>query len=879
MITQCSGTEPQLERTTFSTSREMEFISTKELTRATGCGPERWPLFIIKELIDNALDACEEASVAPEITLKVDKQSISIQDNAVGISAETVARIIDYSTRTSSREAYVSPSRGAQGHALPCILAMPFALDGKTGRTDIASLGRRHKIAFGVDTVRQRPQVAVQSRRAKDVKNGTLVKLWWPQQACSLENKTDEILQLAAAFAVLNPHLTLEAQCFNCRRRFEATESHWRKWRPSDPTCAAWYSPEDFNRLVAGYIAHDQDRNGDRPVRQFIGEFRGLAGSAKQKRVLDATELARTNFSALANSDGLRHDVTARLLESMQTESKPVKPAALGIIGKEHVRRWCEGRGADMDTFEYRKIAGIDGDGLPFVVEGVFVWMPNGECRELVLGINFSAALENPFRTNLEDIFFKARVHDEFEPVMVMLHLATPRPRHVDRAKSGLALDEVKADAVKSVLQRVTKRWTKQRLAEEREDEREERRREALQSKRPAGLNIKEAAERVLPDAYAKTSGPDNLPVKTRQLYYAARGPILELTGRTKLGQQYFSQQIVREYLEEHPESTAKWDIVYDARGTFYEPHTDEAIAVGTLEIRNYLGRVMEHKVKSLDDFQLEAKFPTLGPRHRYSGLLFVEKEGFNELFRATQLAERFDLAYVSTKGLSVGACRLLADVLCGLFDIPLLVMRDFDKAGFSIIGTFRRDTRAYKFQNKIEVIDLGLRLEDVEEWGLESERVCYGRSKKTKKPIDPAPNLRENGATEEEIEFLRGEWTVSGFEGRRVELNAFTSPDLLAWLEGKLEKHGIKKVVPEEDTLDLASAYRRFLQVAYANERLPKLMRAAGRRAAKADLPAHLALDLDDRLAEHPEKPWDAVLAEMAREAAAKKGKNGGGD
>jgi DNA topoisomerase VI subunit B len=53
-----------LSRTTFSTSRLLEFCSQKELTAQTGHEPNDWPLVILKELIDNALDAAEEAGNA-----------------------------------------------------------------------------------------------------------------------------------------------------------------------------------------------------------------------------------------------------------------------------------------------------------------------------------------------------------------------------------------------------------------------------------------------------------------------------------------------------------------------------------------------------------------------------------------------------------------------------------------------------------------------------------------------------------------------------------------------------------------------------------------------------------------------------------------------
>jgi hypothetical protein len=63
-------------------------------------------LVVLKELADNALDACEEADIAPMILIAVNGNSITIVDNGPGIPAKTIDGILDYSVRVSSREAY-----------------------------------------------------------------------------------------------------------------------------------------------------------------------------------------------------------------------------------------------------------------------------------------------------------------------------------------------------------------------------------------------------------------------------------------------------------------------------------------------------------------------------------------------------------------------------------------------------------------------------------------------------------------------------------------------------------------------------------------------------------------------------------------------------
>jgi hypothetical protein len=151
--------ESKLTRVAFRVSRLMEFCTQRELQNQTGHAVYDWPLVVLKELMDNALDACEEAEIAPVIEITVGDGSIIIQDNGGGIATDTIKSILDYSIRVSSREAYVSPTRGAQGNALKTILAMGYVLDRErvgsdtdaVGVTTIETRGVEHRIEFRVD--------------------------------------------------------------------------------------------------------------------------------------------------------------------------------------------------------------------------------------------------------------------------------------------------------------------------------------------------------------------------------------------------------------------------------------------------------------------------------------------------------------------------------------------------------------------------------------------------------------------------------------------------------------------------------------------------------------------------------------------------------
>ena len=138
--------------------------------------------------------------------MSTDRGSVTVADNGPGIAAQTVRDILDYTTRVSSREAYVSPTRGAQGNALKTVLAMPFALDGNSGTSVIESRGVKHEITFRVDQLRQRPVIDHRPTHSL-LQKGARLRV---DLACSvLLDARPRFLQIADDFAWLNPHLDL----------------------------------------------------------------------------------------------------------------------------------------------------------------------------------------------------------------------------------------------------------------------------------------------------------------------------------------------------------------------------------------------------------------------------------------------------------------------------------------------------------------------------------------------------------------------------------------------------------------------------------------------------------------------------------------------
>jgi hypothetical protein len=363
------------DRKTFTISRLAEFVSESELVKQIGHPVADWPLVILKEVVDNALDEAEEAGVPPVIEISVDENAIIVHDGSGrGIPSETVEKLTDYSARTSSRAAYVSPTRGAQGNALQTIVAMPYALSGEDCETVvIESQGVEHRISFATDPIRQTPRPMIE-RRPSLVKNGTRLTVLWPDSPRSnLDDAKRDFLQLADTFTWLNPHLSLSV-AWDGERVFEAerTSLDWTRWRPSAPTSAHWYNTETLQRLIGAEVAFAEDHGlSQRPARDFIAEFRGLSSTAKTKAICDSLRLSRRSLADVVTDPAL----VAGLLDAMKAGARPVKPKDLGIIGREHLLKRFTAAGAQEDSFDYQ-VNAFEDHGLPYVIEVAFAYAP-----------------------------------------------------------------------------------------------------------------------------------------------------------------------------------------------------------------------------------------------------------------------------------------------------------------------------------------------------------------------------------------------------------------------------------------------------------------------------------------------------------------------
>jgi hypothetical protein len=394
------------------------------------------------------------------------------------------------------------------------------------------------------------------------------------------------------------------------------------------------------------------------------------------------------------------------------------------------------------------------------------------------------------------------------------------------------------ADDIKKGLTKNLANFTKQCKAEEKQSSALRWRRSRMTEVR--GEYLTEAANRVMRACYMKASDNNQLPATARQIFYVAR-PLLEKRTGKPLQYSYFSQTLLPNYITTHRDECRKWDVVYDDRGHFMEPHTERIIGLGTLNVRDYLEQIRSPKLKAASFSS--ASVETHGPAGCYGAMLYVEKEGFLPLFERVNLAQRYDIAIMSSKGMSVTAARTLVATICSRKGVPLYVLHDFDAAGIIIKDTLENDTRRFRYSHKPNVIDLGLQFDDIDDLDPEDYDCKIGRDR-----------LEQAGVGDAAIDFLMDQ---------RVELNAMTSRQLVDFVERKLNDYGVAKLIPGPDML--ADAYRMFVASERLSEKFEELEDEVKEETNRVEVPDDLRAKVEKYLKATREITWHRAVQLIA--------------
>ncbi len=758
----------ELNREHFHISRSAEYFDAKELQAQTGQPASKFGEVVLKELIDNALDACESTGINPVIYIGMasteNRLRICVSDNGNGINEAVIKNILNFNTRTSDKAAYKAPTRGAQGNAFKTIIGIPHALGG--GLVTIESLGLRHTIkakATPAGTIDLDHKIT-----PIDATTGTVVYVDMP--LCKVRP-----YWYARATAIFNPHAIVKIRVFDDIQFtmltfddelkksavFYNRLSECQKIKPNEPTSAHWYDRSDFNKLV--YL---QCAQNDIELGKFVRQFRGLSSTGKAKAITGKLK------GCLLVSDIYKNPIAiASMLLDMQDESKPVQPKALGAIGENNLLSRL-----DVDRHWYRQVLGMINN-VPYVFE-ILIAESEG-AKGFYFGVNHSVTFGDFLRqckikagelngTGIEGALSLIVDTDEH---LVIAHLIGIGLPFLDRGKSNLSLPPEMIESISNAVWGAAKCLYKKNKARERDQAKWFREYDASQKEN--SNSIIACVFQVLPAAIQAATDNGRLPANVRALYYKVRDAIQAYTPK-ELDYGYFSQNVLIRYWQENERNPL---IYNDPRGVLYAPHSESIIQLGTFEVDQY-------------------SFPA----HEYNKILYIEKKGLWHTVKAANLHKKYDMAVIAGEGYSSEAIRILLDKAQTGQNYTIFVLHDADPDGYNILRTIQDSTKRMPGHN-IEVIDLGLRVQDAIDLKINSE--TFTRKKELAQDLEL--NEIERGYFGGELKMIG---TKKNWLCQRIELNAMSARQLVDYIDKgisqALEQRQLdKKVIPPELTLN----------------------------------------------------------------------------
>ena len=173
--------------------------------------PRKALLTTVKEAVDNALDACEEAGVMPSVTVAIEQASethfrVIVEDNGPGIVKKQIPSIFGQ-LLYGSKFHRLRMSRGQQGIGISAAgmyglltTGQPVKITSRTGPRSQA-----HYYELQIDTRKNRPDVIVDRVVEWETPRGTRVEIELEAKYQRGRQSVDDYLQQTA---IANPHVT-----------------------------------------------------------------------------------------------------------------------------------------------------------------------------------------------------------------------------------------------------------------------------------------------------------------------------------------------------------------------------------------------------------------------------------------------------------------------------------------------------------------------------------------------------------------------------------------------------------------------------------------------------------------------------------------------
>ncbi len=237
----------------------------------------------VKEAVDNALDAAEEAGILPDIYVEIqeagDYYRLIVEDNGPGLTKGSLPKVFGkllYGSRFHARE----QSRGQQGIGISAAVLYSQLTSGKPAKITSRTQGSSEAEYFEliVDTDDNEPEISVEETTTWDRPHGTRIELEMEANMRARQQLHDYIKHTA----VVNPHARLELrepqEHFKFERATDQLPEETEEIRPHPHgvelgTVMKMLAATD-SQTVSGFVQEEFTRVGKKTADSIIDAFR-----------------------------------------------------------------------------------------------------------------------------------------------------------------------------------------------------------------------------------------------------------------------------------------------------------------------------------------------------------------------------------------------------------------------------------------------------------------------------------------------------------------------------------------------------------------------------------------------------------------------------
>ncbi len=171
--------------------------------------PARSLITCVKEAVDNALDACEDAGILPDILVKIRRVEknvyrITIEDNGPGIIKEQIPKVFG-KLLYGSRFHVIRQSRGQQGIGISSAVLYAQLTTGKPAEiTSKVANSKAYKLSIFINTKNNEPEVISEEEVEWYMPSGTKIEL--EIVGSYTKEKKQSVYEYLKETSVANPH-------------------------------------------------------------------------------------------------------------------------------------------------------------------------------------------------------------------------------------------------------------------------------------------------------------------------------------------------------------------------------------------------------------------------------------------------------------------------------------------------------------------------------------------------------------------------------------------------------------------------------------------------------------------------------------------------